>query len=784
MLTATDSEGNATTQEFTIRVTQVVPVPVAASAVATEDGSAAAGQLAASHANEAPLSYALDAPVAGLTLETDGSYSFDPSNAAYQSLPEGETLEVVANWTVTDNVNESASSTLTITVTGVNDPPVGNAASAVATEDAATVGGQLVATDSDNDATFSYALDASVAGLTLETDGSYSFDPSNAAYQLLAEGETQEVVANWRVTDDQGASASSTLTITVTGVRDVPVAVSATAVATESGTALAGQLAVIHDNGATLSYALDATVPGLTLNLDGSYNFDPSDPTYQSLAKGQTQEVVASWTATDNNGLTGSGTLTITVTGTNLLAVAATTTATEDGAAVGGQLQGTDEIDPSVSYALDAPVAGLTLESDGTYSFDPSNAAYQSLAEGATQEVIANWKATDDQGASVSSTLTITVSGTNDAPVAVAATAETTAGSSGAPVDGSMTLEMLWSNQQDPLDTISMTIKFPKDSIADRPSVDFGESVPESVLTIDYKGAVTTHLEPMIFFAASEALDFSRELIGQPGFGPGEGGDFNIFNVGDGGGARFNGFSAFTVRAPNGEGYVLTSMKPAQASGVGGQLVGGQLVANDADGNATLTYTLDEAVAGLTVNEDGSYSFDGTDQAYRSLREGTTLDVVANWTVTDEHEASGSNTLTITVTGTATEQDARIAELEAQLAARPTQATYDAVVAERDAAITERDVRPTQVAYDAVVAERDSRPTLAEVQDARVDSIVMAKDPQTGVVTLCFDLQKSDDFISWIAYGGGTLNDLGNGQFKVSLPLGPGKEWLRMVMKK
>ncbi|MFP6874737.1 MAG: pentapeptide repeat-containing protein, partial [Verrucomicrobiales bacterium] len=74
------------------------------------------------------------------------------------------------------------------------------------------------------------------------------------------------------------------------------------------------------------------------------------------------------------------------------------------------------------------------------------------------------------------------------------------------------------------------------------------------------------------------------------------------------------------------------------------------------------------------------------------------------------------------------------------------------------------------------VAELSQRPTLAEVQDARVDSIVVAKDPQSGAVTLCFDLQKSDDFISWIAYGGGTLNDLGNGQFKVSLPLGPGKE--------
>ena len=31
---------------------------------------------------------------------------------------------------------------------------------------------------------------------------------------------------------------------------------------------------------------------------------------------------------------------------------------------------------------------------------------------------------------------------------------------------------------------------------------------------------------------------------------------------------------------------------------------------------------------------------------------------------------------------------------------------------------------------------------------------------------------------------GNSFNDIGNGQFKVSLPLGPGKEWLRMVMKR
>ncbi|UFW70725.1 VCBS domain-containing protein [Bradyrhizobium sp. WU425] len=42
---------------------------------------------------------------------------------------------------------------------------------------------------------------------TINADGSYSFEASNAAYQHLAEGATQVVVANYTVTDEHGASA-------------------------------------------------------------------------------------------------------------------------------------------------------------------------------------------------------------------------------------------------------------------------------------------------------------------------------------------------------------------------------------------------------------------------------------------------------------------------------------------------------------------------------------------------------------------------------------------------
>ena len=75
-----------------------------------------------------------------------------------------------------------------------------------------------------------------------------------------------------------------------------------------------------------------------------------------------------------------------------------------------------------LTYASNAPVAGLTLNPDGSYSFDAGNAAYQHLAAGRHHDVVANYTVTDEHGATATATLTITLTGTNDAPVAVADT--------------------------------------------------------------------------------------------------------------------------------------------------------------------------------------------------------------------------------------------------------------------------------------------------------------------------------------------------------------------------
>ena len=82
----------------------------------------------------------------------------------------------------------------------------------------------------------------------------------------------------------------------------------------------------------------------------------------------------------------------------------------------------------------------------------------------------------------------------------------------------------------------------------------------------------------------------------------------------------------------------------------------------------------------------------------------------------------------------------------------------------------------------AQITELSQRPTLAEMQDARVGSIVLAKDDQSGEISLCFGLQKTDDFVTWEAFEGGTWSDAPDGEFKLTLPLGESKKWLRFTV--
>src|SRR5205814_431575 len=201
-----------------------------------------------------------------------------------------------------------------------NHAPIAQAAAFSALEDAALVTGSVAATDIDANAALSFALNgAAPAGLVFNADGSYSFDASNATYQSLGRGQSTTLTVPYTVTDDQGASSFANLVITITGTNDAPVAQASSFTVAEDAALINGSVAATDvDANAALSFALNGAAPaGLVFNADGSYSFDASNPTYQSLGVGQSTTLTVPYTVTDDQGATSAANLVITVTGTN-----------------------------------------------------------------------------------------------------------------------------------------------------------------------------------------------------------------------------------------------------------------------------------------------------------------------------------------------------------------------------------------------------------------------------------------------------------------------------------
>jgi VCBS repeat-containing protein len=252
------ADGTSSTVTIKITGTNDGPVAVADVATATEDGAIVTGSVADTDADTgAVLTYALDEDVVGLTLDADGGYSFDP--ASYDRIAAGQTLPVVASYTVTDDQGATDTATLTINVAGVNDAPtiaadqntgayteaadnymskgdlpaVSGTLTVTDLDGNAVVGGQIVGTPTvvlvgPNASTNSLASarTALTTGnpLTLgsvATNGgsaalSWTYDPGAVNLDFLNADNQLVVTYTVRAVDDKGVASGTTQTIVVT----------------------------------------------------------------------------------------------------------------------------------------------------------------------------------------------------------------------------------------------------------------------------------------------------------------------------------------------------------------------------------------------------------------------------------------------------------------------------------------------------------------------------------------------------------------------------------------
>jgi VCBS repeat-containing protein len=451
------ADGTAHRIDITVHGTNDAPILSAATASATEDGKTVTGQMVATDVDHGDRqTYAAGHPVDGFTMNQDGSWSFDPSHAAYQHLAAGQTQQVTIPVTVTDQAGATDTQNLVITVKGTNDTPVVTGTkTGTITEDQGSSSGQLQTNWQNIDvldpdgtgeshivaieiggvlhqmpADFATTLQSSYGYFhtTHGTDGHdkwmYFADNSNPAIQGLKTGETLQETA-FLVTAD---GTKVPLDVTIKGhedsvVIDTPSAlVSPIGTVVEDGkTQVSGTLqahdADTHD---TVSFAPQTTTNAygvFSVDAAGHWTFTLDNQAAQSLANGQQQAMGFDIEAVSSDGSTATQHVQINVRGTNDAPVlsAATASATEDGKTVTGQMVATDvDHGDRQTYAAGHPVDGFTMNQDGSWSFDPSHAAYQHLAAGQTQQVTIPVTVTDQAGATDTENLVITVTGSND----------------------------------------------------------------------------------------------------------------------------------------------------------------------------------------------------------------------------------------------------------------------------------------------------------------------------------------------------------------------------------
>ena len=289
-----------------------------------------------------------------------------------------------------------------------------------------TVSGQLIATDVDQGASLTFSVDGTApAGFSLTSDGRWTFDATNSAYDSLAAGETHDLVIPYQVTDEHGGVGQSTLTITITGTNDAAVIAGDTAQSaaeTDAPLTLSGTLTSTDVDNANKSFtAASITGSNGTFSIDatGQWTF-VANSAFNELNVGQ--QVQETFTATSIDGTPAS--VTVTITGTDdatVITGASTAALTETNMAqtIGGTLTATDP-DSSSAFVAQTNVAGsngygsFSIGTDGVWTYT-MNSAHDAFVAG-TDYTDSLTVATVD---GTTQLITVTMSGSNDAPVAL-----------------------------------------------------------------------------------------------------------------------------------------------------------------------------------------------------------------------------------------------------------------------------------------------------------------------------------------------------------------------------
>ncbi|WP_176090513.1 retention module-containing protein, partial [Achromobacter anxifer] len=667
--TITDPSGATSTATVVVTVTGTNDGPVSTSISDTSgiDAQTGVNYNVSSHFSDPDtsdkLTYTATGLPPGLTIDPntgiitgniDHSASQGGNNGVYTVTvtatdPSGATTSQEFNWDVSNPAPTAANDT------GATDEKTSlnvSAQNGVLANDTDPDGDKLTVSQV-NGATGNVgsAITGSNGGtFTVNADGSYTFNPGNA-FQHLGAGQTATSSITYTVSDGEGGTSSATLTVTVTGTNDAPILTPDVILDNQSGADgqaitpvdISRQFTDV-DNGDVLTYTATGLPPGLTLDpvtgiisgtLDHSASQGGNDGVYTVTItatdkSGATVSQEFSWdvtnpapTAANDSGATDEDTA-LHVTDPNAGVLANDHDPDGDTLSV-SQVNG-------VAGDVGKPIAGtgggtFTLNADGTYSFEPGS-AFQHLAAGQTATSSITYTVSDGEGGTSTATLTVEITGTNDAPTAVALQNQDN-------MDGDVVnynLSGFFSDIDDG-DTLVYSVDHVPGGLKFDPTT--------GTFTGQFANWASDHTNTGVkgeYLITVTATDKSGATVSQT----------FVWTVGNPAPVATDDDGATTQ-----DNTLVVDHRTEGVLGNDSDPDGDAIRVSEVNGNAA---GVGQQVAGthggtFTLNADGTYTFNpGT--AFQYLGSGQTATTSITYTVTDAQGATDTATLTVTVTGT------------------------------------------------------------------------------------------------------------------------------------
>ena len=373
----------------------------------------------------------------GLATLVNGQVQYNP-NGAFEDLPAGGLATESFTYEVADSLGAKDQGRVNVTVRGSNDAPVAFSDTATVSEDGSI---EINPERNDKDVDRGDVLQVSEVINPSTNKGQVTLSAGRVVYNAadrfdeLPEGSSASESFSYKVSDGNGGFATSQVSVAIEGKNDAPKS-NPDSYAVNQGASINVNPAANDtdvDLGDTRKVTQVSGRPGakgsVSVDANGNVSYSAQDG-FASLAKGQTTTETFDYTVSDKLGATDRGQATVTITGGNDAPVGA-----DDRIVVSEEqiLEAADGLllanDRDVDQGNVLKVAGVTdnASNNGALSFTSATGRvvynpvgkFDYLAEGTSEDVNFSYTVADNDAGTHQTNVKVTVTGVNDAPVAV-----------------------------------------------------------------------------------------------------------------------------------------------------------------------------------------------------------------------------------------------------------------------------------------------------------------------------------------------------------------------------